>query len=110
MTNFRSGRKNKNAPYWVMMRKAEADIILWALKEADYNVGRAATMIGLTESLLYGRIKYLDLDYPGRTRRRSNVKKSKMEEPAPKKAEKSDPQPLDLKVVRVNAHDEAPTE
>ena len=64
-------RKNENAPYWVMLRKAEKDIIEWGIKQASGSIAQAATLLGVNTGHLYRRCRDLGI----RTEKRKYEKK-----------------------------------
>ena len=57
-----SKRKNENAPYWVMMRKAEREIIEWGVEQAG-TFRQAAILLGIHPSHIYKRCRILGIDY-----------------------------------------------
>jgi len=69
-------RKRPDAPYWVTLKKAERDMIAWALEQTGCNMEDAASMLGIDLSFLYRRCRELDLQIirpatkrPGRPRK-----------------------------------------
>ena len=53
-------RKDDQAPFWIMMNQAEANIIGWALEQVG-SIQRAAGLLGVNEGYLYNRCRALGL-------------------------------------------------
>jgi DNA-binding NtrC family response regulator len=57
-----SKRRDENAAYWVMLRKAEREIIEWAVGETG-SFRQAAIFLGIHPSYIYKRCKRLGIDH-----------------------------------------------
>ena len=54
---------NGDTPYGTAMRKAEKDLLVWALKQAEEDPLVAAARLGISRNFIYRRLRALEIPY-----------------------------------------------